>query len=77
MQIAWAATPRAYRQSSGQMCFRAGRERGCLFVAHVNPLNLALPSNRVGNSVEGIAGNPVKPFDAGQRKSLHKQIGHC
>ncbi len=77
MQIAWAATPRAYRQSSRQMCFRAGREGGCLFVAHVNLLNLALPSNRVGNSVEGIAGNPVEPFHAGRRKSLHKQIGHC
>jgi hypothetical protein len=38
---------------------------------------IPLPSNRVGDSVEGIAGNPVDPFHAGCRKSLHKQICHC
>jgi len=77
MQIARAATPRAYRQSSSQMCFCAGRERGCLFVAHVNPLNLPLPPNRVGDSVKGITGNPVNPFHPGCRKSLHEQIRNC
>src|ERR1700739_252760 len=71
-QIAGAATPRASRQSSSKMSFCPGREGGRLFVAHVNPLNLLLPSNRVGNSVEGIAGNSVDPFHAGCRKSLHE-----
>jgi hypothetical protein len=52
MQIAGTATPRADSKLSGKMCLRASSERGRFFMSHVNPLNLLLLSNRVGDPVE-------------------------
>ena len=42
MQVARAAAPRAHRELLREMRFRARRKRGCLFVPHMDPLNLFL-----------------------------------
>jgi hypothetical protein len=58
------------------MCFRSGCKCGCLFVAHVDPSNLLLSSNRIRDSIEGVTGDSVDSFHACGRKHLHKQIRH-
>ena len=42
MQVARAAAPRAHRELLREMRFRARRKGGCLFVPHMDPLNLFL-----------------------------------
>jgi hypothetical protein len=54
----------------------AGRKCRSLFVAHVNPLNLILSPDRIGDSVQGIAANSVNFVDAGRGQGLHQQVGY-
>jgi hypothetical protein len=58
------------------MRFRAGRKCRSLFVAHVNPFNLILSPDRIGDTVQGIAANSVDLVDAGRRQGLHQQVGY-
>src|SRR5437588_12424736 len=51
MQVAGPTTSRADREASGEVRFRAGGKRRRLFVSDVDPLNLFLPTNRVGDPV--------------------------
>jgi hypothetical protein len=54
----------------------AGREGGDLFMADVNPLDLALSSQRVGQPIEAVADNAVDSLDAGRRKGFSELIRH-
>ncbi len=76
MQIARTATPRAHRELLREVRFRARRKRGCLFMPHMDPLNLFLPAKRVRDSVEGIAWKAVDPLDARCSQSIHHQVGY-
>ena len=76
MQVAWAAAPRAHRELLREMRFRARRKGGCLFVPHMDPLNLFLSAKRVRDPVEGIARKSVDSLDARCSKSIHHQVGY-
>jgi hypothetical protein len=41
----------------------------------VNPLDLALPPQTVGQAVEAVANDTVDPLDACQVQRLGKQVG--
>ena len=79
MQVSGAAASGAYRQFAGEMRFRARRERGCLLMTHMNPLDLLVGANRIGDAIERVAGDavnslnsclPPKRLPAGQPLSL-------
>src|SRR4051794_15466910 len=74
VQVAWPATSRADCELAGQMCFGAGRESGDLFVPHMYPLDLALPANSVGQTVQAVAHNSVDAHDAGGGKDCSELI---
>jgi hypothetical protein len=54
----------------------AGRESGDLLVPDVNPVDLALPSDGVGQTVEAVADDPLDPPDARRGKGFRKLVGH-
>ena len=76
MQIARAAATRAYRELTGQVRFGAGGEGAGLLVAHMNPLDLALSADRIGEAVEAVADDAVDAFDAGRGEGLDELIGY-
>jgi hypothetical protein len=59
MQVAWPATARAHREFARQMSLGACGESGNLLVPDMDPIDLALPANRVGQTVEAIANDSV------------------
>src|SRR5271154_4549857 len=78
MQVARPAAARADRELAGQVRFGAGGEGAGLLVAHMNPLDLALPADRVGEAVEAVADDAVDALDAGCREGFRELIryGH-
>jgi hypothetical protein len=74
MQVTWAATPRAHREFSREVCFRAGSKGGRLFMSYVNPLNLLLPANCIGYSVERIAWNAINSRYSGLSEDINHQV---
>jgi hypothetical protein len=68
MQIAWSATARANRELTRQMRLGACRERSDLFVPDMDPLDLALPTDRVSQTVEAVADDSVDALDARRRR---------
>src|SRR5580704_5517630 len=74
MQIARPTTAGADRELAGQMRFGASGEGGDLLVPHMHPFDLALPADRVGQTVEAVADDAINPFDAGGRQRLRELI---
>jgi hypothetical protein len=74
MQIAGSAASRTNGKVAGKMSLGAGRESGNLFVTHVEPLDFALASNRIGEAVQAIADDSVYPFNSGDREGFGKLI---
>jgi hypothetical protein len=74
MQVAGPTTSRADREVSGKVRFRARGKRRRLFVSDVGPSNLFLSTNRVGDSVQGVARNSVNPRHARLGKSFDQQV---
>ena len=74
VQIARAAAAGADRERAGQMRLRTRRKRGDLLVPDMDPLDLALPANRVGQPVQAVADNAVDPLDTGGGKGFSKLI---
>src|SRR6267154_6524047 len=77
MQIPGTAAPGAYSQSSREMSFRSGAKRRCLFMSHVNPLNLFSCANRVGNAIERVPGKTVNPPNPCFYEDIHQQVRYC
>jgi hypothetical protein len=46
-----------------------------LFVADVDPLDLALASQRIGRPVQAVADDAVDPLDPGRREGFSELIG--
>ena len=67
MQIARSAAAGADREFAGQMRFGAGRESGNLFMPDMNPLDLGLPAQRVGQPIQAVADDAIDPLDARPR----------
>jgi hypothetical protein len=68
--------PRADGKLARQMCLGAGRECGHLLVAHVNPLDLFLPSDRVSQTIEAVADDAVDPLDANGCERFGELVSH-
>jgi hypothetical protein len=56
------------------MRFGAGGEGGDLLVTDVQPFDLALPANRIGQAVEAVTDNAVDTFDTGDSESFGKLV---
>jgi hypothetical protein len=69
VQIARAAASRTDSQLASELRLGPGRKSRRLFVADMNPLDLAAAMKRVGHRVEAVTHEPVNPLDAGLRKS--------
>src|SRR5512132_3018846 len=63
VQAARPAAPRARREIARQMRLGTGRERGDLLVPDVNPRDLPLPADGVGQPVQAVADDSVDPLD--------------
>src|SRR5258708_21640042 len=74
MQIPGTAAPSADRQPPREMSFSSSGKRCRLFMPHVNPLNLFLCTDRVGNAVERVAGNTVNLPNSCVSENLHQQV---
>ena len=73
-KIAGAAAPCADGKLAGQMRLGARRECGDFFVAHVNPLDLPLPSDGVGQTIEAVADDAIDPLDANGCESFGELV---
>src|ERR1700733_10933240 len=76
VQIAGATAASANGELARQMRLGAGRERGDLLVPDVDPLDLALPAQGVGEAVEAVADNAIDPLDARCGQGLDELVGY-
>src|SRR5262244_4643958 len=74
MQIAWAAASCTDRQFSCEVGLGAGCKGGGLFVSYMNPLNLVLPTNRIGYAVERVARNAINSRYSGLGQNIDQQV---
>ena len=77
MEVAWSATSGADGDFSGQMGFRAGGEGRDLFMPDVNPLDLSLAANRIGEAVQAVTDNAVDALDPCCGKRFGELICNC
>jgi hypothetical protein len=76
VKIAWAATPRAYRDLSCQMSLCTSGEGGNLLMPYMQPFNfLALPDD-LGQPVQGVAYDPVDSFHSCVYERFDKNLSH-
>src|SRR6266581_8836317 len=76
VQIARAAAPGADGEVPRQMRLGTRRESGNFLVPHMNPLDLALPAQRIGQPIEAVADNDVDPLDTGCSERFRKLISN-
>jgi len=76
VKVAGSAAPRADSKLTCQMSLGTGRECGDFFVAHVNPLDLSLPSDRVSQTIEAVAHNAIDPLDANGRERFSELVSY-
>ena len=76
VQVARTATADADRQLAGQGCLGARREGRRLLVTDMHPLDAGF-AQRVGESVQRVAGNPVDPFDPAGSEGVDHVLGYC
>src|SRR5438105_15214844 len=76
VQVAGSAAAGANGELSSQMRLGAGRERGNLLVPDVDPRDLSLPADGVGEAIEAVAHDAVDPLHPGGRKSFRELFGN-
>ena len=76
VQIARPAAARADRELARQMRLGAGRERGDLLVPDMDPLDLALPADGVGQAVQAVADDAVDPLDPRSGEGFRELVSH-
>ena len=76
VQIARSAAAGADRELAGQMRLGAGREGRNLLVPDMDPLDLALPAERVGQAVQAVADNAINPLDARCGEGFRELVGN-
>ena len=74
MQIARPAAPGADRELACQMCLGAGRERCNLFMPYVDPRDLVLATDGVGQTVKAVSNDAVDPLDASRSEDFSELI---
>jgi hypothetical protein len=67
VQISRAAAAGAHRERACHVRLGTRCERGNLLMPDVHPLDLALPTKRVGQTVETVTDNSVYTLDASRR----------
>jgi hypothetical protein len=70
VQIAGTAAAGADRELTRQMRLGTSREGRNLLVPDVDPLDLALAAERVGEPVQAVADNAIDPLHAGCGENL-------
>lgn len=75
MQVAGSATTGTHRDAAGEMRLCAGGKGRDLLVAHVNPFDLALATNRVREAVQAVAHDSIDALDARGGERLGELIG--
>ena len=76
MEVAGTAASGTDRKRAGDMRIGAGRERGDFLMAHMQPLNAAMPAQRIGEAVQAVPNDAVDPAHAGRRKRFHHLVGN-
>jgi hypothetical protein len=76
VQIAGPAAASTNGEVTRQMRLGTSREGRDLLVPDVDPLDLALSSQSVGEAVEAIADNAIDPLDARCSEGLRKLISY-
>ncbi|SRR5260221_7611385 len=74
VQIARSTAAGAHRKRARYVRLGARSERGHLLVPDVHPLDLALPTKGVGQTVQTIADDSVYALDAGHGESVCELI---
>src|ERR1700754_92753 len=74
MEVAGAAASGADGDTSREVRFGSRREGGDLFVADVNPLDLALTADGIRQAVEAVAYDAVNPCDACRRQDIGELV---
>jgi len=69
-------TSRANGQLAGELRFSSSRKGRRLFVADVNPLDLAAPMKSVGYRVEAVTDESVNALDTGLGKRFYQLLRH-
>jgi hypothetical protein len=76
VQIAGPAAAGTNGELTSQMRLGTSREGRDLLVPEVDPLDLALSPQRVGEAVEAIADNAIDPLDPSRSQGLHELISY-
>jgi hypothetical protein len=76
VQIPGPAAASTNGELTRQMCLGTSREGRDLLVPDVDPLDLAMSPQRVGEAVEAIADNAIDPLDASRSQGLHELISY-
>jgi hypothetical protein len=74
MQVARSAAARADRELTREMGLATGGKRRDLLVPDVNPFDLALAAQRVGQPVEAVTDDAVNAFDSRRHENVGKLI---
>src|SRR5262245_4702553 len=74
MKIAGSAAAGTNCELARKMGLTAGGESCGLFVPDMNPFELALAAQRVGQPIKAIADDAVNPFDPGRDKHVRKLV---
>jgi hypothetical protein len=74
MQVAGPAAACADRELTGEMGFAGGGKRRDFLVPDMNPFDLALMAQRVGQPVETVADDAVNALDSRREKNLGELI---
>jgi len=79
VQVAGPATTGADRQFARQVRFRTRGESGNLLMPNMNPLDLTLAAQRVGQTVKTVPDDAVYPPDTRSSEDFHELIsnGFC
>lgn len=73
MQVTRPAGSGAYRELSGDMCFRAGRKRGDLLMARAVSCDGTHPVKAIAQAIQRVACDSPYPLYAGGRSDLGHQ----
>jgi hypothetical protein len=76
VKIAWTTTASAHSDPSREMGLRSGSKRRYLFMPHMQPFDLLILPDDVGQSVQGIADNAVNTLHAGPHQGFNEYLSH-
>ena len=76
VQVARPATAGAHGEFARQMRLRARRKSADLLMPDMDPLDLPLPADRVGQAIEAIADNSIDSLDARGGERLCELVGY-